>query len=295
MRPVRRSVAWWSLAWVAACAAAFAAGCKSVTASKKDPTAYIVPSNQRVWSPDQAVLPTADIGRDEVLVRNVRNCKYLSADDYVVDYYDRLIALDDLVSVDYVVVPFQAMPTMAHTMVSFGTRDGQRIAVSVEIRKEAGESYSVVKGLLNEFEITYVVADERDVIDLRARHRGDDVYAYPLRATPEQVQAIFVDMLRRANQLAERPEFYNTVTNNCTTALLTHFNRIAKRPISPADPRVVLPGLSDQLVYELGLIDTDVSFEETKRRANVSPLARQQRDNPDYSQAIRAGRETTRR
>ncbi|RIK79968.1 MAG: hypothetical protein DCC68_12020 [Planctomycetota bacterium] len=288
MRQGHRSAPWWLLAGTALSAAALATGCKSVTTSKKDPMAYFVPSNQRVWSPDQAVLPTADIGRDEVLVRNVRNCKYLSADDYVVDYYDRLIALGDLVSVDYIVVPFQAMPTMAHTMVSFGTRDGQQIVVSVEIRKEAGESYSVVKGLLNEFEIMYVVADERDVIDLRARHRGDDVYVYPLRANPEQAQAIFVDMVRRANQLAERPEFYNTVSNNCTTSLLLHFNRIAKRPISAADPRVILPGLSDQLLYELGLIDTNVSFEETKRRANVSPLARQHRDNPDYSQAIRA-------
>lgn len=282
------------LAGTALCAAALAPGCKSVTTSKKDPLAYFVPSNQRVWSPDQAVLPTADIGRDAVLVRNVRNCKYLSADDYVVDYYDRLIALDDLVSVDYIVVPFKAMPTMAHTMVSFGTRDGQQIVVSVEIRKEAGESYSIVKGLLNEFEIMYVVADERDVIDLRARRRGDDVYVYPLRANPEQVQAVFVDMLRRANQLAERPEFYNTVSNNCTTSLLLHFNRIAKRPISAVDPRVVLPGLSDQLLYELGLIDTNLSFEETKRRANVSPLARLHGDNPDYSQAIRANRKLSR-
>ncbi len=261
----------------------------------KNPVSRFVPSNERVWSPDQAVLPTATIGRDGVLVRNVRNCRYLSADEYVVDYYDRVVHLDDLVSVDYVMVPFQAMSGLAHTMVSFGMRDGDRLAVSVEIRKERGESYSVVKGMLNEFEIMYVVADERDVIDLRARQRGDDVYVYPLRATPEQTRALFVDMMGRANQLAERPEFYHTVTNNCTTTIVQHFNRLSKRPLSLADPRIFMPGYSDELVYELGLIDTNDSFAETKRRANVSALARQHRDAPNFSQAIRAGWAATRR
>jgi hypothetical protein len=273
---------------------ALSLGCKSVTSGTKSPTAYFVPSNERVWSPDQERLATADISKDAVLVRNVRNCKYLTEADYVVDYYDRLISLDDIVSVDYIVVPFQAMPSMAHTMLSFGTRDGQRLAVSVEIRKEAGESYSAVKGLLNEFEVRYVVADERDVIDLRSRHRGDDVLVYPLRATPAQVQAVFVGMMRDANRIAERPEFYNTLSNNCTTAIFEHFHVLTKRQFSLSDPRIVLPGLSDQLVYELGLIDTTASFAETKQRANVSGLARQQRENPNYSQAIRAGWASTR-
>lgn len=272
-----------------------ASGCKSVTTATKNPTSRFVPSNERVWSPDQAVLPTAAIGRDDVLVRNVRNCRYLSADDYIVDYYDRVVHLDDLVSVDFVMVPFQTMPSMAHTMLSFGTRDGDRLAVSVEIRKELGESYSVVKGLLNEFEIMYVVADERDVIDLRVRQRGDDVFVYPLRATPVQTRALFVDMMHRANQLAERPEFYNTITNNCTTAIVEHFNHLSKRPLSVSDPRIFLPGYSDELVYDLGLIDTADSFAETKRRANVSALARQHdRDEPNFSQAIRAGWTATR-
>jgi hypothetical protein len=173
-------------------------------------------------------------------------------------------------------------------MLSFGLANGEHVAISVEIRKEQGETFSAVKGLLNQYEIMYVVADERDVIDLRAVHRGDDVYVYPLRATPEQSQALFVDMLRRANQLAEQPEFYNTITNNCTTAIVRHFNQLAKTPLAVSDPRIFLPGYSDELVYELGLIDTTASFAETKRRANVSPLARQHRDAADYSQAIRA-------
>lgn len=277
-----------SLSIAFATAACCAGGCKSLATTVKHPVSRFVPSNERVWSPDQAVLPTAVIDRDAVLVRNVRNCRYLSNDQYVVDYYDRLVLLDDLVSVDFIMVPFQAMPSMAHTMLSFGTRDGDRLAVSVEIRKELGESYSVVKGLLNEFEIMYVVADERDVIDLRATQRGDDVYVYPLRVTPQQTRALFVDMMRRVNQLAEHPEFYNTITNNCTTAIVDHFNHLSKRPLSVSDPRIFLPGYSDQLVYELGLIDTTDSFAAARQRANVSVLARQHRDDPNFSQAIRA-------
>jgi hypothetical protein len=74
-----------------------------------------------------------------------------------------------------------------------------------------------------------------------------------------------------------------------------HFNHLSKRPLSVSDPRIFLPGYSDQLVYELGLIDTTDSFAETKSRANVSALARQHRDDPNFSQAIRAGWATTRR
>jgi hypothetical protein len=260
------------------------AGCAGVKATNG-------PSNHRDWSPDQALLSTADIKRSEVVVHNVRNCQYDDQDDYFVNYYDRTVRLEDLQSVDFILVPFQEMPSMAHTMLSFGTRDGQRIAVSVEIRKERGESYDAVKGLMNEFEIMYVVADEHDVLDLRAVQRGDDVYAYPLKMTPEQTQALFVSMMRRANRLAKHPEYYNTLTNNCTTAIVDHLNEVMPNTIALYNPKIVMPGLSDKFLYDSGLIATVQSFEETKRQANVSALARLHRADPNYSVAIRAARD----
>jgi hypothetical protein len=285
--PQRRFQLRWTLP--AGLLLAVASGCASGKTHAPNLAARLAPSNQRVWSPDQALLPTAEIGPREVLVHNVRNCRYESADEYIVDYYDKLVPLDELDSVDFIVVPFKDMPSMAHTMLSFGMRDGERLAVSVEVRKEQGESYSVVQGMLNQFEIMYVVADERDVIDLRAVHRGDDVYAYPMRATPPQVRRLFVDMMYRANQLAERPEFYHTVANNCTTAIVHHFNQLSDRQLPLYDLRILLPGYSDQLAYNLGLIDTNLPFAEARRRANVSPLARAHREDPKYSVAIRGG------
>lgn len=271
-------------AFTVLCVAMLLCGCAGVKATNG-------PSNNRPWSPDQALLTTADIKRKEVVVHNVRNCHYESESDYLVDYYDRVVRLEDLTSVDFIIVPFQGMESMAHTMLSFGSRDGQQLAVSVEIRKERGESYDAVKGLMNQFEIMYVVADERDVIDLRATHRNDNVYAYPLKLTPEQTQALFVSTMRRANRLAKRPEFYNTLTNNCTTAIVGHLNEVLPSTIALYDPRIVMPGHTDQFLYNNGLLATTRSFEETKRQANVSALARLRREDMNYSVAIRASRD----
>ena len=143
------------------------------------------PSNYRTWIPAQAVLATAELRGDSLTVRNIRNSQYLNADDYVVRYHDKTFDLRKLRSVDFVTVPFQDSPTLAHTMLSFGFDDGDFLAVSVEARYEEGETYSPVKGALRQYELIYVVADERDVIVLRAKHRKDDVYLYRTRATPE--------------------------------------------------------------------------------------------------------------
>ena len=187
---------------------------------------------------------------------------------------------------DFIVVPFKDAPNLAHTMLSFGFDDGHYLAVSVEVRLEEGESYSPVKGALRQYEIMYVVADERDLIQLRTQHRKADVYVYRTRATPDQARSLLMDMMQRVNQLAEKPEFYNTFTNNCTTNIVLHINHLRPGRV-PYDIRVLLPGQSDRLAYDLGLLDTKVSFEETKLAARVNNLAEIHRDHPDFSQLIR--------
>ena len=243
------------------------------------------PSNARDWSPDQAVLATADFKRDRVEVRNIRNCTYLTADDYVVDHYDKTFDLDDLETVDFVMVPFKGAPALAHTLLSFGFAGGDYLAVSVEVRKERGETYSVVGGLLQQFEIMYVVADERDAVRLRTDYRHDDVYVYRARATPKQVRALFVDVMKRVNELAKKPEFYDTLTNNCTTNIARHINSLAPDRV-PTDPRILLPGYSDRLAYDLGLLETDLPFAQAKKQARVAS-ADSRAAAGDFSQAIR--------
>lgn len=265
---------------VAACGVV---GCRSVDK-------VVAPSNFRSWSPDQAVLPYAEFHGDYVTVRNVRYCKYLEPDTYVVDHYDKTIDLRRLTGVDFFMVPFKAAPSLAHTMLSFEFSDANgrtdRLAVSVEIRKEVGETYSPWKGAARQYELMYVAADERDVVQLRANHRGDDVYLYRTTATPEQARLLFVDVMQRTNELATQPEFYDTITNNCATNIVRHINRIRPNRLT-YDWRVLLPGYSDQLAYEQGLIERHGSFEETRRRAFLNAKATQVAGQEDYSQLIR--------
>jgi len=246
----------------------------------------IRPSNDRAWSPDQAVLPYAEIHGHVARVHNIRNNRYQSPHRYTVDYYDRTYDLDSLESAWFIVEPFSGVPGPAHTFVSFGFAGGQYVAISVEIRKERGESFSPVMGLLRQYEVMYVVADERDAVKLRSNYRHDDVYVYPVRAERAKVRRMFLEMLARANELREHPEFYNTLTNTCTTNIVRHVNAIAPRRV-PLSYKVLLPAYADRLAYDIGLLDTTLPFEEARRRFKINDRALRYADSPDFSRLIR--------
>src|SRR5205085_2656555 len=152
--------------------------------------------------------------------------------------------------------------------------DGRRdhLAVSVETRKQRDEKYNPVKGSAREYELMYVVADEKDVIQFRTNYNGEDVYLYHTVARPQDARALLADVLGRVNQIHETPEFYNTLTNNCTSNIVRHVNRIKPNRIV-ADYRVLLPGYADSLAYDEGLIERRGTFKETKQQAYVNPLA----------------------
>ncbi len=246
------------------------------------------PSNYRDWTPEFSRLSYAAALPDgRIHLTNVRNNQYLTENDFVPQYEDRIYAMDDVRAVDFIVVPFQGAEFMAHTMLSFSMADGSVISISAEIRTEKGEQYNPLLGMSRQFELTYVVADERDLVRLRTRHRAADVYLYRTTATPAQAQALFLDMLQRVNELAAKPEFYNTVANNCTTNVLNHVNRLRKQKISYRW-QVLLPGFSDKLAYELGMLDNRIPFEQLKQNALINDLAEQYYDDPDFSQKIRA-------
>jgi hypothetical protein len=244
------------------------------------------PSNVGDWSPDQAVLPRAEFHTPLVTVRNIRNCDYRTETDYTVQHYDKTYDLRDVDSVYFLVVPFPGSASMAHTMLSFGFANHDYLGVSAEVRKQKGQSYSPVTGLFNQFTLMYVLGDERDLIGLRTNYRLNDVYMYRCRATPQQAQRLLVDVLRRTNRLAEKPEFYNTLTNNCTSNIVLHVNRLAPHEV-PLDYRMLLPGYSDRLAYDLGLLDTEASYEEAREQARITRQAYVYRDSPTFSVDIR--------
>jgi Domain of unknown function (DUF4105) len=248
-------------------------------------TRFVKPSNDRDWSLDQAVLASAEIRPPFVTIRNIRNFEYESTEKFTPRYYDRTFDLRKLDSVWFVVEPF-GRPGAAHTFVSFGFGDDQYVAVSIEIRREKGETFSALKGLLRQYEVMYVIGDERDLILLRTNHRKDPVFLYRVNTTQEKIQQMFLSMLGRANALRTRPEFYNTLTNTCTTNLMHHVNAVAADRV-PFHPAVLLPAGSDRLAYDLGLLDRTFTFEETRRRAQINEKAEKWAKAEDFSRRIR--------
>jgi Domain of unknown function (DUF4105) len=244
------------------------------------------PSNNRDWLPDVTVLPYATIGVKQVTIHNIRNCDYRTETDFDVHIYDQTFDLDALRSVDLYLVTWGS-PNIAHTMVSFGFKNGDYVCFSIETRKEKGENYSAVKGLFRQFELTYIVADERDLVRLRTNYRqGEEAYLYRLQATPEQGRKLFLDYLHRVNELHDHAEWYNALTDNCTTAIRTQRN-VADR--APWDWRMLLNGHLDELLYERGTIVTNLPFAELKKLSNINPRAKAADQAGDFSQQIRKG------
>lgn len=247
------------------------------------------PSNNRDWARDQERLPWAEFTGRRVDVHNVRNARYRSTDDYDIAWEDRSYDLDRLRAVWFLVEPFDTdSQGPAHTLLSFEFAGDDFLAISVEIRKERGESFSPWKGLLRQYEIMYVVGDERDLIQLRTTYRRDPVYLYRIRAPRERIEQLFVSMLRRAGHLRAEPEYYNTLTNTCTTSIVRHVNELVPGRI-PFSLKVLLPGYSDELAYDLGLIDTGLPFAAAKRHFRIDDDALRAVGRADFSRRIRQG------
>lgn len=245
------------------------------------------PSNDRDWTLDQAVLPSAEINGDQVVVHNIRNFSYTTTKDYTPGYYDSTFNLNEIKNVYFIVEPFSGHAVgAAHTFLSFEFEGDKFVSISIEIRKEKGEAFSALKGILRQYELTYVIADERDVVKLRSNYRHDKVFVYPIKTTPEKMRAIFVNMLEQANELKEKPEFYNTLVSNCTTNIAKHVNEITPGKVS-WNITYLLPENADRYAYEVGLIDNTLTFDETRAAHIINDLAEKYADSTDFSLKIR--------
>jgi hypothetical protein len=251
---------------------------------------FMRPALDRTWQPDVAAMPYAEINGDHITLHNVRNCSYLSATNYTVRYETRTYDLARLSSADILFSDW-GLKDVAHTMVSFGFEGGDYLCVSIETRKEVGESYSALKGFFRQYELIYIAADERDVIRLRTDYRqGEDVYLYRLRVVARaQLRRAFLDYLGRMNQLRVRAEWYNALVDNC----MTSGYRIMRRHAAPgrADLHwsVILNGRAPDHAYSTGVLDRSLPFDELKRRSRINDRARAAGDAPDFSARIREG------
>ena len=249
---------------------------------------FQTPSLNRNWSLDQAILPSADIKGTRVLVHNVRDFRYsaTSTSQFIPHYYDATYDVNNIKGMDFIVEPFSSIKGLAHTMFSFDFKDGRRVMVSVEIRKQKGDSYSSLMGLFNRYELMYVVGDERDLLGARAIANGVELYIYPVTADPKKIGQLFLVLMGKVNELTTKPEFYNTLFANCTTKLVDAVNVIAD-PKIPYSWRYVAPGFSDEYAYSLKLIDTSVPFPELQKTHYISDLVKKYQNDPNFSTLIR--------
>lgn len=244
------------------------------------------PSIDRDWVPEVARLPRAEVDGDRLVVHGVRNFDYRSEDDYTQRWETREYDLSRLEGVD-LFLSYWGSPLIAHTIASWDFGDGRPLAISIETRKEKGETYSALLGFFRQFELYYVVADERDVVKLRTNHRGETVRLYRTRTSPELARAILLDYLAEIDRLADEPAWYNALTHNCTTTIRHHVRHVARG--RPLDWRILLNGRLDELGYERGSIDTSMPFERLRESSEIGERARAAGDAPDFSDRIRAG------
>ena len=249
----------------------------------------IKPRQDRDWAVEYTKPPYAVVNGDLVTIHNIRNFDYRSETEFVPRYYSKTFDLRKLDSVDLSATYWMG-DAIAHIMLSFGFGGEDFLAVSIETRRERSEGYSSLAGFFKQYELFYIVADERDVIRLRTNYRKnppEDVYLYRIQRPPENARRLFLDYIREINSLAERPAFYNTLTTNCTTSIVTHTH---VNPGSlPLSWKILVSGYTPQYLYEQGRLDTSLPFEELKRRSHINAAAQAAGNATDFSQRIREG------
>jgi hypothetical protein len=246
----------------------------------------IPPSNTRDWTADVARTARAYFDGSRVTIENVRNFNYRSESDYDQRWETRTYDLDRIRGVD-LFLSFWGPTQIVHTIVSWDFDAGQHLAISIETRKQKGESYSAVRGFFRQYELYYVVADEGDLVGLRTNYRSEQVYLYRVRIPASQARALLVDYLEEVNRLADHPRWYNALTQNCTTTIRGHAQNVGAG--GRLDWRLLANGNLDRLLYERGQIDTDLPFADLRARSNITESAKAAGDFPDFSARIRQG------
>lgn len=242
------------------------------------------PRQDRNWAPDVAHGVSARLEGSAVTLENVRNFAWSSASAAVPHWETRRYDLDQLQTVDMITSTW-GDPDIAHLIVSFGFADGQRVAFSVEIRKELGESFSSIGGFFRQFELVLIAADENDIVKLRTNLRGEDVHLFPVKLNADQRRVLFLSYINFGNRLAAKPEFYNTVTANCTSTVYTLVQVI--KPDMPLDSRLLFSGQLPEYIDELGGLQGDAPMAERRVLAAISAKAKAAEPGADFSAVIR--------
>jgi len=245
----------------------------------------ISPSHDRQWRPEVAVMPRAFLDGDRVRLTGVRNFEYRTRDDFTVRYEQRELSLSHLTGIDFY-VSYWSEGLVGHTFLSFIFENALPLSISIETRPEVGEGFAPIASLFKQFELIYVVGDERDIVGVRTNHRRETVYLYHINTSPEAARQLLLIYLKRINELADRPEFYHLLSNSCTINIIRYANAAGR--VGKYDIRHLLNGLIDGYLYDSGRIDTSLPLEDLRRRSLINEAAQAADGAPDFSERIRA-------
>jgi len=245
----------------------------------------IPPSHDRHWRPEVAVMPRVTIEGDRVRITGVRNFDYRSRDDFTVRYEEREIRLSRLTGLDFF-VSYWSEGLVGHTFLSFIFDNAPPLSISIETRPEVGEGFSPIASMFKQFELIYVVGDERDLVRVRTNYRNETVYLYRLNASAGDARRLLLVYLARINELADQPEWYHLLSNSCTINIIRYANAAGR--VGRFDIRHLLNGLIDSYLYHSGRVDTTLPFDELRRRSLINEAAQAADDAPDFSARIRA-------
>ena len=233
-------------------------------------------SNDREWRADVSVLPKIDINNETVTIQNLRNAIWNNPRVFSPNWETRNYNLNKLRSLDLIVEPFNDSKLMAHTMLSFGFEDQGNVIVSVEARREMQEEYSLVAGALRQFELIYIFGDEKDLLTLRALVRGSALHLYPIKAEPEFIVTLFKDLANSANALHDKPQFYRTLRDNCTSTLVEHIDRHYQQKIGWR-AETIFPAKAGELLHKLDRMDTQLSYNQAYQASRIDHIVRELR------------------
>lgn len=252
---------------------------------------FIKPDPDQNWASEHSRMPHVRIEGNLVHIDDVRNFSWRSRTDFTPGFYSRTYDMDKIDTMYYLVVPMNRLDGIAHVMVCFAFTDGQAVTISVEGRRVEGRPYRVIQSMFRQYQLIYVMGDERDVVGVRGAVWQQPVRMYPAKTTQARKRAIFLDMVERAHSLEEKPEFYNLITNNCMNNITWHLRRLGGRPL-PSDLAVLLTGLSDRVAYRFGYFDTQLPFEKAREAFRVDGWMRTTLLDESFSTRLR---ETLRR
>jgi hypothetical protein len=247
---------------------------------------FMTPNPNENWITKHARMPHVEFVGDKVHVRNVRNYTWRTEDDFTPEYLDRVYDVNALSSMYFVLSPIFDLEPVAHVWVGFGFSDGQHVAISVEARGVKDRPFGLFQSMFRQFQLIYVVGEERDVVGLRGVTREAEVRFYPIHTTLERKRFLFLDIMRRACALEEHPEFYNLFVNNCMNNVTAHARRLGGRPL-PSDWRLLLTGFSDRLLFEYGYLETDLPFEKARQAFRIDEWMRQTPLDEQFSTRLR--------